>query len=331
MQYPTIQWFRQHQKEIWFKMNDLYSILSVSKQAVHQYWQREKLFEEKLSSLLIDVDLLRAEHPGCGVEKMYHTLHPNWIGRDRFVEIIMSLGYRVKQARSYNRTTIPIKNNYPNLIEGMILWNKNQLWQTDITYILVGERFYYLVFIVDVYTKLILGYQASDHLRAEANIYALKMAMRTCNDNIRGLIHHSDRGSQYIDTKYTQMLLNHDVYISMGLKAQDNAYAERVNGIIKNEYLRYREMRNLSDLKRHTKHAVNHYNTKRIHLSLPGKITPIQFEKNLLNLPYQKRPKVIIYAEGNPRIKEALSHLDSLPEKNLQAPICPMVLVERNN
>lgn len=311
-------------------MNDLYRILQISKQAVHQQRQREKLIEEKLTSLLIDVDLLREDHPGCGVEKMYYSLLPDWIGRDRFVEIMISMGYRVKQAKSLIRTTFPIKKKYPNLIEGMMLWKKNQLWQSDITYILVGDRYCYLVFIVDVYTKLILGYQASNHMRAEANLSALKKAIRACNGNISGLIHHSDRGSQYNDKRYTQLLLNHDVYISMGLKAQDNAYAERVNGIIKNEYLRYWKINTLLDLRKCVGRAVNHYNTKRPHLSLPGKTIPEQFERNLVNLPYQKRPKVIIYAEGNPRIKEASSHLDSLPEKNLQAPICPMVYVEKN-
>jgi len=305
-------------------------MLQISKQAVHQHSQREKVFNDKLSSLLTEVDVLRNEHPGCGVEKMYYTLCPDWIGRDKFIETMMSLGYGIKPIKSFIRTTIPACYKYPNLIEGMLLWDKNQLWQSDITYILVGDRYYYLVFIVDVYTKIILGYQASDHLRAEANRAALRMAMRKCNGSIHGLIHHSDRGSQYVDTAYTQTLLRHKAYISMGLKAQDNAYAERVNGIIKDEYLKYREMASLADLKKEVKKAVNHYNEKRIHGSLPGRKTPMQFEKNLVNLPSQKKPKVIIYAEGNPRIKEALSHLDSLPENNLKAPICPMVFIKKN-
>jgi putative transposase len=236
----------------------------------------------------------------------------------------MGSGYRVMKTRSFTRTTIPTCYKYPNLIEGMILWDKNQLWQSDITYIRIKEQFYYLVFIVDVYTKQILGYEASDHMRAEANIAALKMAFRNCSGSIGGMIHHSDRGSQYVDAKYIELLSRNNVYISMGLKAQDNAYAERVNGIIKNEYLIYRDMNTLADLRKYTRQAVNHYQTKRIHLSLPGRTTPEQFEKNLITLSSQKRPKVIVYTEGNPRIKEALSILDSLPEKDLQAPVCPM-------
>jgi putative transposase len=181
-------------------------MLHISKQSNHQYGQREQLFHCKLSSLLIDVDLLRKEHPGCGVEKMYYTLRPDWIGRDRFIEFIMNQGYRVQKHKSYTRTTTPASYKYPNLIEGMVLWDKNQLWQSDITYFWVMGEYYYLVFIIDVYTKQILGYNVSNHLRAEANLSALKMAIRNCNGNIRGLIHHSDRGSQYINTKYIDLL-----------------------------------------------------------------------------------------------------------------------------
>jgi putative transposase len=311
-------------------MNSLYRMLGISKQSIHQHQQREQHFQTKLESLLLDVDVLRSEHPGCGVEKMYYTLRPDWVGRDRFIELMMDNGYRVKKNKSFIRTTISSCFKYPNLIEGMVLWDKNQVWQSDITYFRVKEEFYYLVFIIDVYTRLILGCQVSDHLRAEANIAALKMAMRNCNGNMNGLIHHSDRGSQYSESRYTGLLSSKGVHISMGLIAQDNAYAERVNGIIKNEYLCLQEINTLAELKRRTRNAVTHYNTKRIHSSLPNRLTPYQFEKNLITLSNQKRPKVIIYAEGNPRIKEALSHLDSLPEKNSQAQICPMVFIEKN-
>lgn len=300
-------------------------MLSISKQAIHQHSQREQLFERKLESLIIEVDILRTAHPGCGVEKMYYTLRPDWIGRDRFIEIMMDQGYRIQKYKSRIRTTTPVSQRYPNLIEGMILWDKNQLWQSDITYYRVGESFYYAVFIIDVYTRVILGYCVSDSLHAKANLVALKMAIQNAGGIIRGLVHHSDRGSQYVSTDYISLLTAHGIHISMGLKGQENAYAERINGTIKNEYLIYREITTLAGLKRQTAQAVEHYNAKRPHNSLKGRVSPKQFEENILNLSCQKRPKVIVYAEGNPRIKEASSHLDSLPEKNLQAPVCPMV------
>lgn len=307
-------------------MNAIYNIAGVSKQSVHQHNKRQSIFDSRLDNLVLEVDLLRSEHPGCGVEKMYYTIKPDWLGRDKFVEIFIDLGYRVKSHRNYIRTTIPAHFKYPNLIQGMLVTRKTQLWQTDITYIKIGGQYYYLVFIIDVYTRQVLGFSISDHMRAEANIKALRMAIKNCGGSILSLIHHSDRGSQYIDKEYTALLINNGAYISMGEKAQDNAYAERINGIIKNEYLAYKDIKTFAQLKIETKRAIKHYNTKRIHRSLPGNTSPKIFEENLLGLYSQKRPTVIIYADGNSKIKEASSYLDFMPEKEPRAHNCPIVI-----
>jgi hypothetical protein len=256
-------------------LNELYRQLGISKQAVHQYQQRQHAFDQKMAGLIIEADELRAEHPGCGVEKMYYTLNPDFIGRDRFIETFMELGYRVKKIKNYHRTTIPSWLKYPNLIEGLVVSNTNMVWQSDITYFELGGRFYYIVFILDVYSRKIVGYAVSESLRAEANIRALKMALQ---DRQAPLVHHSDRGSQYIDKRYVKMLTDEGTRISMGLQAQDNAYAERVNGIIKNEYLKKKKLTTLSSLRSALKRAVEHYNNKRIHRSLPHWMTPVQFE-----------------------------------------------------
>jgi hypothetical protein len=105
---------------------------------------------------------------------------------------------------------------------------------------------------------------------------------------------------------------------------QDNAYAERVNGTIKNEYLKYWKPKDLEELQWMLKKAVTHYNNKRIHNELPGKTTPVQFEKSLLDLTSQKRPTVIIYAEGNYKIKVASSHFDFKPKEGTLAHNCPI-------
>ena len=260
---------------------------------------------------------------------MYNTLKPEWLGRDKFIEMFMELGYRVQRIRNYIKTTFPTHLKFPNLIQGMQVDRKNQLWQSDITYFKVGDKYYYLVFIVDVYTRKILGYAVSNHLRAEANMKALRMAIKNAGGSITGLIHHSDRGSQYIHNDYIKLLVSKGAYVSMGEKAQDNAYAERVNGIIKNEYLIYKNINNFTKLKAEVRKTVYHYNNKRIHTSLPLRSTPSEFEEKLLNLYSQKRPTVIIYADGNSKIKEALSPLDFMPEKEPLAHICP-ILINKN-
>jgi transposase InsO family protein len=257
-------------------LNQLYQVVGISKQAVYQYCRRQAIFDAKLVNLLTEVDELRAEHPGCGVEKMYYTLTPDFIGRDRFIETFMDLGYRIKRVKNYHRTTIPASYKYPNLIEGLLVKRKNTVWQSDITYYDIAGKFYYIVFIIDVYTRQIVGYAVSDHMRAEANIKALKIALRAHG---APKIHHSDRGSQYIDKGYLSLLMENGVSVSMGLQAQDNAYAERINGTIKNDYLKRWDIKSLKTLKVKVKKAVNHYNSKRIHDSLPERISPNEFDK----------------------------------------------------
>lgn len=257
-------------------LNELYRVLGISKQSVHQHHKRQQIFDARFLDLLIEVDELRAQHPGCGVEKMYFTLKPDFIGRDRFVEAFMQIGYRAKRIKNYHRTTIPSWYKYPNLIEGLVVRRRNTVWQSDITYFELDGRFYYLVFILDIFTREIVGYAVSDHLRAEANLRALKMALKNHGPPI---LHHSDRGVQYINKAYTNLLDKHAVHISMGLQAQDNAYAERINGIIKNEYLNHWYIKSFDQLKNKVRKAVIHYNDSRIHGSLPERLSPSAFRE----------------------------------------------------
>ena len=138
---------------------------------------------------------------------------------------------------------------------------------------------------MDVYSRRILGYFASDSLRAEANINALKMAFSIRNQSVfPDLVHHSDRGSQFIDEDYLELIKNAKITLSMCLEAWENPFAERINGIIKNEYLKYKTINNLKELKRQLEFAVDNYNYKRPHWGLPNKLTPVNFEKYMLKL-----------------------------------------------
>lgn len=272
-------------------MNALYKTVGISKQAVLKHSHKEKLFQEQLLQLIMEADELRKEHPGCGVEKMYDTLKPSFLGRDRFIEIFMHLGYRVKRYRNYQRTTIPSKIYYTNLIKGMIVDAPCVIWQSDITYIRVGTQFYYAVFIIDVYTKIIVGYAVSKDLRAVANVKALKMALAKYG---AALIHHSDRGTQYTYKVYIQLLQEHNCKISMALTAQDNAYAERINQTIKNEYLQFWKPDSFEKLVRDVRRAVKNYNEKRPHDHL-GRVAPVEFFEAWQKMPTDFRPKITIF------------------------------------
>lgn len=229
-----------------YSLNALYRAIGISKQAVASYKVRQGQFDRKVQALLIEAEDLREAHPGCGVEKMYYTLKPDFIGRDRFIDLFMNMGYRLKRKRNFRITTRSGDFYYPNKISGMEVNEPNQIWQSDITYISVEDRFYYAVFIIDVYTKEIVGYTVSDHMRATANLQALKAAI---SEHGVPRYHHSDRGSQYTYEEYVDLLKRNGTEISMGKIAQENAYAERINGTIKNEYIERWKPKSFGQLK----------------------------------------------------------------------------------
>jgi putative transposase len=272
-------------------LNKLYKEIGISKQAVSQYARRQKVFDYNVHNLIVEAEELRKEHPGCGVEKMYNTLQPDFIGRDNFIDLFMSLGFRIKRNKNYRRTTFASRVNYPNLIKGMEVSRPSTIWQSDITYIYCDNKFYYAVFIIDVYTKKIVGHQLTNHMRASANVKALKMALK---NNKAPLVHHSDRGSQYTSIEYLELLKHNEVQISMALSAQDNAYAERINKTIKEEYIDYWNPKNYEQLKKMIDKAVSQYNNKRPHNYI-GKLSPINFEDNWFNNPNFSKPKITIF------------------------------------
>ena len=289
--HPTINWFRNHQEKVSYSMNLLLKEVGISKQAVYQYIKRQMVFDHKVYDLVLEAEELKNVHPGCGVEKLYYTLKPDFIGRDRFVDLFMDLGFRVKRKRNYRRTTYSASVYYPNLIKSMSVDAPSIIWQSDITYIYVDQKFYYVVFIIDVYTKKIVGYQVSNHMRATANIKAMEMALK---GNKAPLIHHSDRGSQYIYKEYIKLLKDYNTQISMALSAQDNAYAERINKTIKEEYLDYWKPISFEQLKKQLNKAVKHYNNKRPHNNI-GRLSPVDFENKWFNNQLNVKPKFTIF------------------------------------
>lgn len=274
-----------------YSLNRLYKTVGISKQAVVQYSKRQQVFDEKMAQVVLEAEILKEEHPGCGVEKMYYTLQPDFIGRDRFIDSFMGLGFRVKRKKNYKKTTYSSKRFFPNLIKGMAVDRPSQIWQSDITYIKVGAKYCYAVFIIDVYTKQIVGHQLSNHMRATANIKALKMALKK---HKAPKVHHSDRGSQYTSLEYLGILKDNKCKISMANKALDNPYAERINKTIKEEYLDYWDINEYDQLKRALDKAVRNYNNKRLHNHLKRK-TPVNFTKQWNALKKKDRPKFNIF------------------------------------
>jgi putative transposase len=276
----------------------------VSKQSVYQKLQRRQNSFVRSQQFIDKAEAIREDHPEMSCRKMALILRePGW-GRDKTEALLIKAGFRIIYPPNYTKTTHSVRfHRFSNLIEGITITQINKVMQTDITYLWIKDRFYYLVFIIDVYSRLITGYHASCGLEAEANMKALQMMIKLRGkENIRGLIHHSDKGSQYNCNEYLDILKKHGIQVSMCKQAWENAYAERINRSIKNEYLRHRKIDCFPTLKKEMDRAVKLYNTKRPHWSLPKQMAPETFEKHVNNLSRKKRPVVMIY-----KAPEALS------------------------
>jgi transposase InsO family protein len=256
----------------------------ISRQAYYKYSRRMVISNMEESLVLKLVREIRREQPRIGGRKLYNLLKEDLrkigrgIGRDKLFDILRSNGLLIKPIRKYVKTTNSHHRFrvYKNLIEYMEIDRSNQVFVSDITYLSTYERFYYLSLVTDVYSRKIVGYDLSDSLSLSGSLSALKMALRGIKDT-KGLIHHSDRGIQYCSNQYTQLLKRKGIGISMAGKgnAYENAIAERVNGILKIEYLLDRKYPNYKELKKAVDSAIKIYNEKRPHMSL-GYDTPAQ-------------------------------------------------------
>jgi putative transposase len=166
------------------------------------------------------------------------------------------------------------------LLETFELTAVNQVWASDITYYRIGEKFYYLTFILDLYSRVIVGYAVSINLdTASTTIAALKMAAKV-RKVPAGLIIHSDGGGQYYCKAWLQLTSFHKMRNSMCESVYGNAHAERINGVIKNDYLEGYGPGNYNQLRTSTAKAVRKYNTEKPHGALDN-ISPVEFEKVL--------------------------------------------------
>lgn len=259
--------------------------------------QRSLKEEEKAVLYIRLMEQAREIHPGMGLRTMYEMLHPEGIGRDAFIALGLQQGFRLKNIEKQTRTTYSIKSNrYSNLLGEMVFTGINQLWSSDITYFYCLEQFFYIVFIMDVYSRRITGYNIADNMRGENNLAALKMSLvvRGINDYRQGLIHHSDKGTQYASDSYTQMLEQYGIRISMCNEVYENTHIERVNDTIKNQYLNRMEINSRQQLENRLYEAITAYNETRPHQSLKM-MSPVQYENYLTKIEAEKRNRMTIY------------------------------------
>ena len=257
-------------------------LLGITRQA---YYKSKKALEKQLLEEEIVLGLVaevRSKLPRLGTRKLYHLIkqdmesHGLKVGRDQLFKILRSNQMLVKVRRNRARTTFSYRwfNRFDNLSRDLEVTEPNQLWVSDITYVRVGHGFLYLSMITDAHSRRIVGYHLSKTLDRKGCIAALKMALSSTSSTDR-LIHHSDRGVQYCSKEYTSLLTTNGISISMtqNYEPLDNPIAERMNGIIKGEFLETYNLRQVTDAKEGIKKAVALYNSMRPHNSL-GLATP---------------------------------------------------------
>jgi putative transposase len=278
-------------------MNAVYKLCGITRQAHQQAMQRSLNESEKAHLYVRLMEEVRQEHPGMGLRTMYELLQPDGIGRDAFVSLGLQEGFRLKTVEKYTRTTYSVKSSrYGNLLGNHSFNDVNMLWSSDITYYYFEGQFYYIVLLMDVYSRRVIGYSIADNMRAENNLYALQMALKTrgISHYNNTLIHHSDKGTQYASDAYTDLLDKKGVRISMCKEVYENTHIERLNGTIKNQYLNRWNIHNLKELKSKLNKTIHNYNHTRPHMSLNG-LAPIQFEEKLKRMPLKERFNMTIF------------------------------------
>jgi len=264
----------------------LFGVLGISKQSFHQMLKRRRYKYEEQEQLIPLINAIRRDHPRMSARDIYVKLQPGCMGRDQFERFCMDSGYRIKRLRNYRVTTNSLGvTRFPNMIKDLRVTRVNQVFVSDITYFDIGPDTYYLTFIMDLYNREIVGWSASDNLRTEnTTLPALRRVIyERGRVNLAGAILHSDGGGQYYCKEFKELTKSLRMINSMTEeKVYENSHAERLNGIIKNNYLYPYGPKDLRSLRTLLNKAVLMYNTGKPHIAL-GKQTPKDFKNTIDN------------------------------------------------
>lgn len=255
----------------------LCELFGFTRQAWYDNKKRQSGLQMQEVFILKQVKELRKEHKRMGAEKLHHLLGPVLqkhnikYGRDKFYVLLREHGLLVRRRKRGPKTTNSnhLFRKYPNLIRDSEFLSPGRLWVSDITYIRTEKGFVYLSLVTDAYSKKIVGWCLWPDLTSEGALNALKMAIS--GEGVKqNLIHHSDRGIQYCCTDYVNYLKGSNINISMTENGDpyENAIAERVNGILKDEYELNKTFPDYHAALEATKIAVYKYNNKRPHRSV---------------------------------------------------------------
>ncbi|WP_262497643.1 IS3 family transposase [Flavobacterium kingsejongi] len=284
-------------------------MFGIDRQVYYRSIKRKILKQSKSEQVILMVRKIRMKMPRIGTRKLYYLLNQELralkIGRDMFFNILKVNHLLISPKRSYHITTNSYHRfkKHKNLIENLKIIRPEQVWVSDITYIGKRSKPCYLSLVTDAYSKRIMGFNVATNLNAENSLKALQMALKSRENSCLSLIHHSDRGIQYCSDEYQKVISktkNLRCSMTESYDPYQNAVAERVNGILKQEFLvdRYNDQQ-LNIIKLVVKESIQIYNLVRPHCS-NHMLTPMQMHQ-------QKEIEMKTYKTKNRSNHEATS------------------------
>lgn len=281
-------------------MSKLFELLEYSRQA-HQQKQQRVLENAERNALVVEQGrLARIKYARVGSRRLYYMAGISAVGINQFESLMSGAGLTVQPLRRqiHGTDSRGHKHKYPNLLYGGYeLCDVNELVVSDLTYFKNESGLYYICLQTDVYSQRIVGYSGAKDKRSLHAIKALEMTIKLRGKaSMECTIHHSDYGSEYRSDEYIKILLDHKMQISMAASCLENAYAERRNGTIKNDFLLYSEstIGNLCQLRKALDIAIYRYNHEVVQAKL-GYRTPAMYEAWIASLPPAERPRKQLY------------------------------------
>ena len=268
-------------------------LFKISRQGIYQQQIRDSDRAQCLEAVKTMVITIRRDMPRIGTRKLYFLIKDNLVregvklGRDGLFCYLREQHMLVAPRKAYRKTTWSKHwmKKHPNLLKELKIERPEQAWVSDITYIPSPDKIYYLSLVTDVFSRKIVGYHLGTDLRTESVLMALKMAIKSRKTSLP-LLHHSDRGTQYCSIPYQQLLEKNNIRCSMTEGVGDcyqNAIAERVNGILKDEFLPEHPVV-VNDMVTIIKESINIYNEKRPHMSLNYQTPSYLHKKKPVNI-----------------------------------------------
>lgn len=283
-------------------MQSVYRELGLSRQAMHQQWSRDDRQTMQYEQIIPIVREWRIKHPRMGSRALYYSIKnvggiDLGLGVNKFEQLMSTSGLTIKPGRTRIVKTSDGKGkgDYPNLTNGLILDNVNQLIAGDITYYNIDGQCSYIFTLKDIYSQRILGLIPSLTMETSIAIQCLEQVFMLRKDiNLQGCIHHSDNGSQYNSTAYKKMLTDAGMLISRAENCLENGSAENLNSIVKNMYLKPWSIRTFKELEQACQELIYINNHQRAIEQL-GQLSPVQFEQLVAKLHPDERPKKVLY------------------------------------